>query len=80
MQLPARLMPCPAGDGVVPHPCIGGARRLMVGDRSRQHQVLIEAVQNHTPDVLVVDEIGTAAEVSCTGGAAAAGRCKLLPC
>jgi len=48
-----------AGDGVVPHPSIGYARRMHVPDRARQHSVLIEAVQNHNPQVIVVDEIGT---------------------
>lgn len=43
----------------MPHPCIGAARRLMVPRGAAQHEVLVEAVQNHTPEVLVVDEIGT---------------------
>eukprot|EP00798_Chlamydomonas_sp_ICE-L_P003317 gene3317-13345_t len=52
------------GDGVRPHPCIGGARRFMVPQREQQHATMIEAVQNHTPQVLIVDEIGTAKEVA----------------
>ena len=48
-----------AGDGDVPHPCIGAARRIQVQDRAKQHLTLIEAVQNHTPQVIVVDEVGT---------------------
>ena len=48
-----------AGDYVVPHACIGSARRFMVPDRRRQDEVLVEVVQNHTPQVIVVDEIGT---------------------
>jgi stage III sporulation protein SpoIIIAA len=49
------------GDGDVPHPGIGGARRMQVAEPSEQHATLIEAVQNHTPQVVVVDEIGTEA-------------------
>jgi stage III sporulation protein SpoIIIAA len=48
-----------AGDGVVPHECIGRARRMMVRRRDDQAEVLVEAVQNHSPDVVIVDEIGT---------------------
>jgi len=47
------------GNDDVPHPAIGRARRLMVPSRSRQHQMMIEAVQNRTPQVIVIDEIGT---------------------
>ena len=39
------------GDGDVPHPAIGNARRLQVQDRSKQHKELLEAVQNHNPRV-----------------------------
>jgi hypothetical protein len=70
---------CPAGDGSLPHPCIGRARRMMVPSRPEQHAVLIEAVQNHMPDVLVVDEIGSAAEVGARGGGVE-GRQPALPC
>ncbi|KAG1653859.1 hypothetical protein FOA52_007563 [Chlamydomonas sp. UWO 241] len=52
-----------AGDYVRPHSCIGSARRFMVPDRTRQDEVLMEVVQNHTPQVVVVDEIGTLQEV-----------------
>jgi len=41
-----------AGDAPTPHACIGRARRMMVPDRASQHAVMIEAVQNHTPQVL----------------------------
>ena len=52
----------PTGDSDVPHPCIGRlARRIPVPDRSRQQELLVEAVQNHNPQVVVIDEIGTAA-------------------
>ncbi|CAL1241247.1 R3H domain-containing nucleic acid-binding protein [Candidatus Methylocalor cossyra] len=51
-----------AGDGDVPHPAVGSARRLMVPSPERQHAVMIEAVENHMPEVIVVDEIGTANE------------------
>ena len=48
-----------AGDGAVPHCCIGRARRMMVSSREEQAHVLVEAVQNHSPQVIIVDEIGT---------------------
>ena len=51
-----------AGDGDVPHPGIGHARRMPVADPSLQHNVMIEAVENHMPQVIVIDEIGTEAE------------------
>lgn len=50
------------GDGDIPHPAIGGARRMQVPDPSQQHRVMIEAVENHMPEVVIVDEIGTEAE------------------
>ena len=46
------------GDGDVPHPAIGGARRMQVAKPSLQHEVMIEAVENHNPEVIVIDEIG----------------------
>jgi len=51
-----------AGDGDVPHPAIGSSRRMQVPHPDRQHAVMIEAVENHMPEVIIVDEIGTAAE------------------
>jgi stage III sporulation protein SpoIIIAA len=51
-----------AGDGDIPHPGIGRARRLQVPSPEQQHAVMIEAVENHMPQVIVIDEIGTAAE------------------
>jgi stage III sporulation protein SpoIIIAA len=51
-----------AGDGDVPHPGIGRARRMQVPAPELQHQVMIEAVENHMPEVIVIDEIGTLAE------------------
>ena len=51
-----------AGDGDIPHPGIGRARRMPVPSPNLQHQVMIEAVENHMPEVIVVDEIGTEAE------------------
>lgn len=50
------------GDGDVAHPAIGGARRMQVPDPSLQHRVMVEAVENHMPEIVIVDEIGTAAE------------------
>ncbi|HEY9656113.1 MAG TPA: AAA family ATPase, partial [Crinalium sp.] len=51
-----------AGDGDVPHPAIGRARRMQVARPELQHQVMIEAVENHMPEVIVIDEIGTELE------------------
>jgi stage III sporulation protein SpoIIIAA len=51
-----------AGDGDVPHPGIGRARRMQVPSPDEQHAVMIEAVENHMPQVIVIDEIGTTAE------------------
>ena len=50
------------GDGNVPHPAFGTARRIQVPDRADQYRLLLEAVQNHTPEVVIIDEIGTKAE------------------
>jgi len=47
-----------AGDGDIPHPAIGRARRLQVAKPSLQHEVMIEAVENHMPEVIIIDEIG----------------------
>jgi stage III sporulation protein SpoIIIAA len=51
-----------AGDGDIPHPAIGHARRMQVATPTRQHAVMIEAVENHMPEVIVIDEIGTELE------------------
>ncbi|MDE2125016.1 MAG: AAA family ATPase [Armatimonadetes bacterium] len=51
-----------AGDGDIPHPGIGRARRMQVATPEEQHSVMIEAVENHMPEVIVIDEIGTEAE------------------
>src|SRR6187399_876123 len=53
-----------AGDGDIPHPAIGKARRMQVRTPSLQHQVMIEAVENHMPQVIVIDEIGTELEAA----------------
>jgi stage III sporulation protein SpoIIIAA len=50
------------GDGDIPHPGVGRARRMQVPTPERQHAVMIEAVENHMPEVIVIDEIGTQAE------------------
>jgi stage III sporulation protein SpoIIIAA len=60
-----------AGDGDVPHHCVGLARRLQVRSLDEQCQTMIEGVQNHTPEVIVIDEIGRPAEVE------AARTCKM---
>lgn len=51
-----------AGDGDIPHPGIGRARRMQVATPAMQHAVMIEAVENHMPQVIVIDEIGTELE------------------
>jgi nucleoside-triphosphatase THEP1 len=51
-----------AGDGDIPHPGIGRARRMPVPTVKAQHAVMIEAVENHMPEVIVIDEIGTEQE------------------
>ena len=53
-----------AGDGDIPHPGIGRARRMQVARTSEQHAVMIEAVENHMPQVIVIDEIGTELEAA----------------
>ncbi len=53
-----------AGDGDIPHPAIGRARRMQVPSPDRQHAVMIEAVENHMPEVIVIDEIGTELEAA----------------
>merc|ERR1712038_2061493 len=54
------------GDGLRPHFSVGMARRMMVPSLDQQASVLIEAVQNHTPDVIICDEIGRTSEVKAT--------------
>ena len=51
-----------AGDSDIPHPGIGRARRMQVAQTNLQHQVMIEAVENHMPEVIIIDEIGTELE------------------
>lgn len=51
-----------AGDGDIPHSAIGRARRMQLPFDKQQHDVMIEAVENHTPEVIVIDEIGTKEE------------------
>ena len=53
-----------AGDGDVPHPAIGRARRMQVATPAKQHAVMIEAVENHMPEVIIIDEMGTEQEAS----------------
>lgn len=50
------------GDGDVPHPAVGSARRMQVPSPALQHNVMIEAVENHMPEVIVIDEIGNESE------------------
>ena len=51
-----------AGDGDLPHPSIGKARRMQVSNYQNQHEVMIEAVENHMPEIIIIDEIGTELE------------------
>jgi len=53
-----------AGDGDIPHPAIGNARRMHVITPSLQHGVMIEAVENHMPEVIIIDEMGTELEAA----------------
>ncbi|MDA0988981.1 MAG: AAA family ATPase [Chloroflexi bacterium] len=53
-----------AGDGDIPHPAIGHARRMQVGTPALQHAVMIEAVENHMPEVIIIDEMGTEQEAA----------------
>ncbi|MCH7606129.1 MAG: AAA family ATPase [Chloroflexi bacterium] len=53
-----------AGDGDVPHPAIGRARRMQVATPAQQHGVMIEAVENHMPQVIIIDEMGTEQEAA----------------
>ena len=53
-----------AGDGDIPHPAIGSARRMQVRNTELQHDVMIEAVENHMPEVIVIDEISTEKEAN----------------
>lgn len=52
------------GDGDVPHPAVGHARRMQVSTPSLQHEVMIEAVENHNPEAIVIDEIGRELEAA----------------
>lgn len=51
-----------AGEGNLPHPAVGLSRRMQVPFNRQQHQVMIEAVENHMPEVIIIDEIGTSEE------------------
>ena len=53
-----------AGDGNIPHPAIGQARRMQVATPTLQHAVMIEAVENHMPEVIIIDEMGTELEAA----------------
>jgi hypothetical protein len=53
-----------AGDGDIPHSAIGRARRMQVPVPTMQHSIMIEAVENHMPEVIIIDEIGTELEAT----------------
>lgn len=53
-----------AGDGDLPHPSIGKARRMQVSSPQNQHYVMVEAVENHMPEIIIIDEIGTELEAT----------------
>ena len=52
------------GDGDVPHPAVGKARRMQVKVPTLQHEVMIEAVENHNPEIIIIDEIGRELEAA----------------
>jgi nucleoside-triphosphatase THEP1 len=52
------------GDGDIPHPAVGRARRMQVSEPMLQHEVMIEAVENHNPEVIIIDEIGRELEAA----------------
>jgi stage III sporulation protein SpoIIIAA len=52
------------GDGDIPHPAIGQARRMQVSAPELQHEVMIEAVENHMPEIIIIDEIGRQQEAA----------------
>jgi stage III sporulation protein SpoIIIAA len=52
------------GDGDIPHPAVGRARRMQVPRPSHQHETMIEAVENHNPEVIIIDEIGREQEAA----------------
>lgn len=52
------------GDGDIPHPAVGRARRMQVPRPSHQHETMIEAVENHNPEVIIIDEIGREREAA----------------
>jgi stage III sporulation protein SpoIIIAA len=52
------------GDGDIPHPAVGRARRMQVPKPAYQHEVMIEAVENHNPEVIIIDEIGREREAA----------------
>ena len=54
------------GDGDIPHPAVGRARRMQVEMPSLQHEVMIEAVENHNPEAIIIDEIGRELEAMAT--------------
>src|SRR5438132_1104468 len=68
-----------AGDGDIPHPGIGRARRMQVATPSLQHAVMIEAVENHMPEVVVIDEIGTEQEAAAARSIAERGARLVAP-
>merc|ERR1711966_457473 len=53
-----------AGDGDLPHPSIGKSRRMQVSSTKNQHEIMIEAVENHMPEIIIIDEIGTELEAT----------------
>ena len=56
------------GDGDIPHPSVGRARRMQVAEPVLQHEVMIEAVENHMPEVIIIDEIGRELEALAATG------------
>ncbi|EPY22109.1 R3H domain-containing protein [Strigomonas culicis] len=50
------------GDGPLPMAFLGRCRRLQVARREDQGRSMIEVIQNHSPEFLVVDELANAEE------------------
>ena len=55
-----------AGDSDIPHSGIGRSRRMQVPKTELQYKIMLEAVENHMPQVIVIDEIGTKLEALAT--------------
>ncbi len=50
------------GEGNVPHFAVGRARRMPIPQGKKQYEIMLEAVESHNPQVLIIDEISTREE------------------